>query len=151
MLGKILEGANPFYRVDVLSRPGLIEPGTILLAPVEKRLWFLDGAQVVHSPHSWTPPYSPCINDVLHDVAIAYPAQSHAIIFSRMGEDGVSGAEAMHRAGGDIWVQDAESCASAVMPDAIDATGIVSLRATPEQLAEKLTKRYLSKTQTQHA
>ena len=151
VLGKILEGANPFYRVDVLSRPGLIEPGTILLAPVEKRLWFLDGAQVVHSPHSWTPPYSPCINDVLHDVAIAYPAQSHAIIFSGMGEDGVSGAEAMHRAGGDIWVQDAESCASAVMPDAIDATGIVSLRATPEQLAEKLTKRYLSKTQTQHA
>jgi len=150
VLGKIVEGANPFYKVEVLTRPGLIEPGTILLAPVEKRLWFLDGAQVVHSPHSWTPPYSPSINDVLLDVAKAYPSQTHTVIFSGMGEDGVDGAKSIHQAGGHVWVQESESCASAVMPDAIFNTGIVSLRDTPEKLAQALMKRYLDKSQSQH-
>ncbi|NQD35798.1 hypothetical protein HPT27_02115 [Permianibacter sp. IMCC34836] len=142
VLGKILEQANPFYAVQVLARPGLIEPGSLLLAPIEKRLRFLDAGQIVHSGKSWTPPYSPCIDDVLSDVAAAYPGQVHAIVFSGMGEDGVDGARAIRDGQGQIWVQEAESCASSVMPDAIHQAGLAHQRATPEQLATRLMARY---------
>jgi chemotaxis response regulator CheB len=144
VLGKILEQANPFYPVQVLVRPGLIEPGSLLLAPIEKRLRFLDAGQIVHGSKTWTPPYSPCIDDVLTDVAIAYPGQVHAIVFSGMGEDGVNGASAVANCRGDVWVQDADSCASSVMPDAIDKAGLARFRATPEELAARLMARYNS-------
>ncbi|HEX4911509.1 MAG TPA: chemotaxis protein CheB [Permianibacter sp.] len=142
VLGKILEQANPFYPVQVLARPGLIEPGTLLLAPIEKRLRFLDAGQIVNGARSWTPPYSPCIDDVLSDVAAAYPGQVHAIVFSGMGEDGVNGARAVADCRGEVWVQDADSCASSVMPDAIDKAGLARYRATPEDLAARLMARY---------
>ena len=150
VLGKILEQANPFYPVQVLARPGLIEPGTLLLAPIEKRLRFLDAGQIVNGARSWTPPYSPCIDDVLGDVAAAYPGQVHAIVFSGMGEDGVNGARAVADCRGEVWVQDADSCASSVMPDAIDKAGLARYRATPEELAARLMARYNPAVSGQH-
>ncbi|MFZ5841483.1 MAG: chemotaxis protein CheB [Pseudomonadota bacterium] len=150
VLGKILEQANPFYPVQVLARPGLIEPGTLLLAPIEKRLRFLDAGQIVNGARSWTPPYSPCIDDVLSDVAAAYPGQVHAIVFSGMGEDGVNGARAIADCRGEVWVQDADSCASSVMPDAIDKAGLARFRATPEELAARLMARYNPAVSGQH-
>lgn len=150
VLGKILEQANPFYPVQVLARPGLIEPGSLLLAPIEKRLRFLDAGQIVNGARSWTPPYSPCIDDVLSDVAAAYPGQVHAIVFSGMGEDGVNGARAIADCRGEVWVQDADSCASSVMPDAIDKAGLARFRATPEELAARLMARYNPAVSGQH-
>lgn len=150
VLGKILEQANPFYPVQVLARPGLIEPGTLLLAPIEKRLRFLDAGQIVNGARSWTPPYSPCIDDVLSDVAAAYPGQVNAIVFSGMGEDGVDGARAITDCRGEVWVQDADSCASSVMPDAIDKAGLARFRATPEELAVRLMARYNPAVSGQH-
>ncbi|MFN4291381.1 MAG: chemotaxis protein CheB [Permianibacter sp.] len=150
VLGKILEQANPFYPVQVLARPGLIEPGTLLLAPIEKRLRFLDAGQIVNGARGWTPPYSPCIDDVLSDVAAAYPGQVHAIVFSGMGEDGVNGARAVADCRGEVWVQDVDSCASSVMPDAIDKAGLARFRATPEELAARLMARYNPAVSGQH-
>ena len=144
VLGKILEQANPFYPVQVLVRPGLIEPGTLLLAPIEKRLRFLEAGQIVLGAKTWTPPYSPCIDDVLKDVAVSYPGQVHSIVFSGMGEDGVNGARAIANCRGEVWVQDSESCASSVMPDAISKAGLARYRATPESLAARLMARYNS-------
>lgn len=144
VLGKILEQANPFYPVQVLVRPGLIEPGTLLLAPIEKRLRFLEAGQIVLGARGWTPPYSPCIDDVLKDVAVSYPGQVHSIVFSGMGEDGVNGARAIANCRGEVWVQDSESCASSVMPDAISKAGLARYRATPESLAARLMARYNS-------
>ncbi len=142
VLGKILEQANAFYNVQILARPGLIEPGALLLAPIERRLRFLDAGQIVLSGKTWSPPYAPCIDDVLLDVAAAYPGQVNSIIFSGMGADGVNGARAVQAAGGEIWLQEAGSCASSVMPDAIQNAGLSRYRATPEQLATRLMARY---------
>ncbi len=142
VLGKILEQSNSFYRVAVLSRPGLIEAGALLLAPTEKRLRFIEAGQIVLSQKTWTPPYSPCIDDVMLDAVEAYGRQVNAIVFSGMGEDGVHGARAIRVAGGEVWTQDAESCASAVMPDAVFDAGYACRRAAPEILAEQLMARY---------
>lgn len=142
VLGKILEQSNSFYRVAVLSRPGLIEAGALLLAPTEKRLRFIEAGQIVLSQKTWTPPYSPCIDDVMLDAVEAYGRQVNAIVFSGMGEDGVHGARAIRVAGGEVWTQEAESCASAVMPDAVFDAGYACRRAAPEILAEQLMARY---------
>ncbi len=149
VLGKILEQSNSFYHVQVLSRPSLIEAGWTLLVPIEKRLRFLDAGQIVHSAHNWTPPYSPCIDDVLLDAVNAYHSQVHCIIFSGMGEDGSAGAARIRNEGGEVWVQDRDSCASSVMPDAIVQHDLATYQGTPEQLAEKLMARYRQQTTAQ--
>ncbi len=142
VLGKIIEQSNSFYHVQVLSRPSLIEAGWTLLVPIEKRLRFLEAGQIVHSAHNWTPPYSPCIDDVLLDAVNAYHNQVHCIIFSGMGEDGAAGARRIRQQGGEVWVQDRDSCASSVMPDAIVQQDLASYQGTPELLAQKLIARY---------
>lgn len=142
VLGKILEQTNSFYQVHVLSRPGLVEPGTTLLTPVEKRLSFLDAGQIVQSMTNWTPPYKPCIDDVLLDAVAAYPGQVNTIIFSGMGEDGVNGVKRVAETGGLVWAQDVDSCASSVMPDGAAKTGKVQWRANPEQLAQRMILHY---------
>lgn len=142
VLAKIIEQANAFYKVNILNRPGLVEAGTVLMTPTDKRLRFLEAGQIVQCQRNWTPPYAPSIDDVLLDAAAAYPGQVHTIIFSGMGEDGIAGVRRVHEQGGQVWAQDSDSCASAVMPEGAVNTGTVQYCGTPEQLAERLSAHY---------
>lgn len=134
VLARALESASP-YQVVMVEGSHSLEPGQLVLVPVASRLSFAGGGLVTASPAHWTPPYAPCINDVMQDVARVYGQDAFAIVFSGMGDDGAEGTRAMVASGGEVWAQDADSCANSSMPDSARATGLVAYTGTPEELA----------------
>ena len=137
VLAKILDSACD-YEVTVAQDTQVIEPGQILLAPIHGRLTFLNSGVAAISNHPWTEPYSPCIDDVMSDVADTFGGYSGSIIFSGMGNDGTVGAEVMKRNQANVWVQQPDTCANSSMPESIIEAGYADYIGTPEQLAQHL-------------
>jgi two-component system chemotaxis response regulator CheB len=75
---------------------------------------------------------------MLESVTEACEGRALAVILSGMGRDGVEGAGTLHRAGGTIYAQDAESSAVWGMPGAVAKAELATLIAPPEALAEAI-------------
>lgn len=112
--------------------------GEILQVPVDREIWIDEQACVHFRDDPWPGPYGPSIDQVMLNLSRSYREYCHAIIFSGMGNDGALGAPAMHQAGGHVWIQTPESCASAAMPESVHATGCAGFEGTPRELAAQL-------------
>lgn len=86
---------------------------------------------------------------MITDIAYRFESNSGVIIFSGMCDDGVSGVQAMHAMGGQVWTQDLDTCVISAMPDHVRNSGVCGYTGTSEQLAAKLIK-YLEQKQAQH-
>ncbi len=136
VLQKILEDYSPL-KVRVAESATELKTGEILLTPVEQKLTMVSTGLLLQMDLPWSAPYSPCIDDVLTDVATHWP-NSGCIFFSGMGGDGVKGAASMKAANQQVWTQTSESCANSGMPDEIQKAGYSDYSGTPEELAQKL-------------
>lgn len=86
--------------------------------------------------------YTPSINHAIFDVAKCYKSNSGAIIFSGMCDDGVEGCERLVANGGQVWVQDPESCVISAMSESVTKKVAVNFTGTPEMLAQQLVSLY---------
>ncbi len=136
VLKKILEDYSPL-KVKLAETATELQPGEILLTPVEQKLTMVSSGLILPMDLPWSLPYSPCINDVLIDVANHW-SNSGCIFFSGMGGDGVEGAASMKAANQQVWTQTSESCANSGMPDEIQKAGYSDYCGAPEELAQKL-------------
>lgn len=136
VLHKILEEYSPL-KVRAADSATELKTGEILLTPVEKKLTMVSSGLLLQMDIPWSLPYSPCIDDVLTDVATHW-SNSGCIFFSGMGGDGVKGAAEMKAANQQVWTQTSESCANSGMPDEIQKAGHSDYSGTPEELAQKL-------------
>ena len=116
----------------------VLRHGEVVVTPVHERIKINPIGAVELQSITEDTAYSPSIDMVLEDVADRYHEKSGCIIFTGMGDDGVLGSKSIVEEKGVVWAQDAASCVVSSMPDSVDATGIVSYRAKPEKLAEKL-------------
>jgi chemosensory pili system protein ChpB (putative protein-glutamate methylesterase) len=89
---------------------------------------------------SWQGPYSPSVDQVMAKVARRYGARSGAIIFSGMGDDGRRSCAFMQRLGGQIWVQEPETCAIDSMPQCAISSQCVTFVGSPAALAQRFTE-----------
>lgn len=140
VLADILTGSSHF---DVVVANGSNDmcPGKIYLAPLKGKLIFLqDGSMLVDRSQKWSEPYSPCIDDVIESMSSVYKDKCGAIIFSGMGQDGLTGARKMLESGGAVWAQSVDTCANSSMPEAVINANIASVIAAPEVLAERLSR-----------
>ncbi|PWG61993.1 chemotaxis protein CheB [Sediminicurvatus halobius] len=122
------------------AAPGLhLEPGQAYVMPVEHRLILdLQGRFAVGEPYPAERVERPCIDEVMTLFAGHYAARCGGIVLSGMGDDGARGADAIHRAGGPVWVQAPESCAVDSMPLAVRQRVPAAGEAAPEALAALL-------------
>jgi chemosensory pili system protein ChpB (putative protein-glutamate methylesterase) len=90
----------------------------------------------------WPNPFSPNISQVVSEVGRSYKEHSGVIIFSGMSDDGARGAEALKAQGGEVWVQQPDTCICSAMPDAAIAKGIVTYQGSPQALAKQLVARF---------
>ncbi len=140
VLADILTGSSHF---DVVVANGSNDmcPGKIYLAPLKGKLIFLqDGSMLVDRSQKWSEPYSPCIDDVIESMSSVYKEKCGAIIFSGMGQDGLTGSRKMLDSGGAVWAQSVDTCANSSMPEAVINANIASVIAAPEVLAERLSR-----------
>lgn len=151
-----IEAAGLPVLVDVISRNSrmevkLLEHGMVLahgqvgVVPVERVSHLLSMGRVVVTAGAWIGPYTPSVDQLLGDVALAYGERGGAIIFSGLGDDGARGCVQLKRAGGELWAQSVASSVSGHMPGAAIHTGLVDKTAAPADLARALVDRYTGK------
>jgi chemosensory pili system protein ChpB (putative protein-glutamate methylesterase) len=141
MLAKQLDRASEF-RVTIAEDGYQLRHRELAITPVNRRILLDRNGCVLLKPTDPKSIYTPSIDAVMVDMAVRYGARSGAIIFSGMGQDGMQGSRVMAARGASVWAQDPASCVVSGMPDAARRSGVVSFSGTPEQLAEKLVKRF---------
>lgn len=120
----------------------LLRRGQVLVVPVSTQLRFLPFNRVVASRHPWQGQYQPAIDQVVAEVARLYQNRCGVIVFSGLCDDGAFGCRRVRAVGGSVWIQTPDSCISPDMPNAALATGTVSHRGTPAELAQAFGDRY---------
>ncbi len=81
---------------------------------------------------------TPSVDPMFESLAGSFDGQVAGVLLSGMGRDGTDGAHAILRAGGNIFAQDAESCAVWGMPRALAESGLASAVLPPALLADHI-------------
>ncbi len=115
------------------------EQTVYLVAPVEQ-IELSDSGVISPNGTAWCSRFRPCIDQVVAKVARIYGARGGAIIFSGMGDDGAKSCSLLHKLGGRVWVQSAESCTVDSMPVSVQARGCADFAAEPSELARQLVR-----------
>ncbi len=136
-LVKMLNGRTGFSAG--LAKTGQrLSPGHISVVPSQKRVCLLQDDTLLVEPAAWPGRYRPSLDDLVVEFGHRPKALGGVIVFSGMGDDGASACRLYAASGGSVWAQEPSSCVVSAMPDAVLATGCVTLCATPLQLAQKL-------------
>jgi len=124
----------------------LLRHQDVIISPVGERLQINSVGTIELDDLTEASHYSPSIDMVIGDAASRYGKQAGVIIFSGMGDDGRRGCRQMLEAGGQVWVQTAESCVVSSMPDTVKQACQPQFVGNPEQLAKQLVK-FLKRTE----
>tara|TARA_B100000953_G_scaffold190782_1_gene157071 strand:- start:2061 stop:3083 length:1023 start_codon:yes stop_codon:yes gene_type:complete len=81
---------------------------------------------------------TPSVDPMFETLAEACEGKVAGILLSGMGRDGTDGADAIIKAGGTIYAQNAESCAVWGMPRSVTESGLASAILPPAELADKI-------------
>lgn len=131
------DGSYPLAEV-VEGQP--VRTGEITLVPIARQVVFDDRGLARLTQKAWPGAYNPSIDQIMLNAGDHFKSRLRVIFFSGMDNDGSRAAPILKAYGVQLWAQDSESCANSSMPDAAFATGCVSFRGTPADLAEKLLK-----------
>jgi len=126
------------YEVLTPTIGHVIKHNQVIVTPVNKRLVVNPIGAIELESINNEQQYSPSINMVLEDMLARYGKNIGAIIFSGMGDDGLSGCRSLHDKGALVWTQSAETCVISSMPENIEKDGLASFTGSPTKLAEKL-------------
>lgn len=118
-----------------------LRPGQVLVVPTGKRLLINKRHRIHLEDLPEKTPYSPCIDQVLNSVLESFGADTHAIIFSGMANDGIQGAAAMMERGCEVWVQSPETCVVSSMVEGSLKAGGVTYSGSPTDLAATINQR----------
>ncbi|MCK4950690.1 MAG: chemotaxis response regulator protein-glutamate methylesterase [Gammaproteobacteria bacterium] len=131
--------------VKEASDGDVLEAGTALLAPGGKQMLVTSRGDQLKIKIQDSEPgqnYKPCVDITFTSIAETLPGKSLSIVMTGMGADGAQGAKLLKQGGGDIWVQDEDSCVIYGMPMAIAKEGLadqeLSLADIGPQLAESV-------------
>jgi two-component system chemotaxis response regulator CheB len=111
-------------QVKVARHGESLTPHTVFLAPDDRHLGVSDRSTVVVSAAPPIGGFRPSGTFLFESVARRFGAAAVAVILTGMGEDGVEGLAAVHKAGGRVIAQDEESSVVYGMPGAAVAAGL---------------------------
>jgi two-component system chemotaxis response regulator CheB/chemosensory pili system protein ChpB (putative protein-glutamate methylesterase) len=112
--------------------------GEVVIVPASQRLLVDAQGVVVLERNVAEGAYSPSIDRVIEDAADRFGAEAGAIIFSGMSDDAAAGCRYLAGKGGQVYVQEPDSCVVSTMVEGVRDTGVVAFTGTPAELAAKL-------------
>lgn len=116
--------------------------GMVWVIPSDQRFALAPDGTASFSPHETPPRYRPCIDDILRSAADALGNRATAVVFSGMAADAIEGAVYLADKGGEVWVQDPETCVVSSMVDGARARGVVDFVGSPAELASHCVERF---------
>jgi chemotaxis response regulator CheB len=141
MAGQLAKASSLKVRLAEAGQP--FRHGEVLVTPVGQRLTINRAGLIEFGELPEKSPFSPCIDQVMFDAAARYGANASAIVFSGMAQDGIRGSLKIRAVGGEVWIQDPETCVVTSMVDGARDAGVVSFVGSPQKLAERLTQKLM--------
>ncbi|HEX6164070.1 MAG TPA: chemotaxis protein CheB [Vicinamibacterales bacterium] len=115
--------------------------GLILVAPGSMHLTFtIDGRIQLHKPAA-NDIYRPSITGAMRSAAECYGAGAIGVLLTGAGDDGAEGLRAIGEAGGELYVQEPQSCIVASMPERAIERARVDHVAVPDRIGQFLAVR----------
>lgn len=130
------------FSVMVAKSGHVIRHNEVIVVPTDEQLMINPIGAIELKKIQGQSKYTPSIDATIDDVAARYKKAAGAIIFSGMCDDGVVGCESLIARGGQVWVQDPDSCVISAMPESVAKKVAVNFSGTPEMLAEQLVSLY---------
>lgn len=142
----------PSWLADILSRRSAmpvveagdgmaLAPGTVLVAPPGRHMLVTAQDTVVLIASGSVPPPRPSADLLLTTLALAVGPRAIAVVLSGHGNDGATGATAIHHFGGVVIASDQASSTEFSMPQAtIGRVGIIDHVVGVDEIAELLTR-----------
>lgn len=124
--------------VRIPGRAERVVHGEVLVVPSGSQIRISADGQAEVREQDGAAGTSPSINLTMSMAAEVFGARATAIIFSGMASDAAAGALEIASRGGEVWVQDPDSCVVSNMVDEVVAAGVARFTGTPEALAHKL-------------
>lgn len=85
-----------------------------------------------------TAPHAPSVDLLFESAAAIYGERTLGVVLTGMGDDGVRGARAIHRAGGSVLTESELSCVVYGMPRSVKEAGYSSAEASLELMAAEI-------------
>lgn len=131
-------GRHTAVPLKPMAAGATLDTGCVHMIPVEHSVRLTQGDQVTINPYGWRGPYSPCLDELMQDMATDFDGDCHAIVFSGMAGDALLGSSFIQANGGEVWIQSSDSCIQPAMPDAIREAGLYTGQGDPTALAQGL-------------
>lgn len=138
-------GARCKLQVIHANEGDVVRRGQIAIAPGGKHLRVHaerasrgGGLRVEVSDQPLTALYKPSVNELFRSAAAATGAKTLGVVLTGMGDDGMLGAIDLHRVGGTVLAQDANSCVVYGMPKAVVQAGVAAAALSPLAIVQTL-------------
>lgn len=122
----------------------VLQPGRGYIAPGNFHMKLVrDGTKVMLTLDQDPPENScrPAVDVTFRSVARVYGAGALGVVLTGMGQDGARGAAHLVEAGGQVFVQDAESCVVASMPRSVVQLGMADAEIPIDRVGHEIVRR----------
>lgn len=136
--------SNSQVQVREGEEGGLVEPGVVWIAPGNHHMTLHREADQVRIRLNQEPQENSCrpaVDPLFRSVAEIYGNRSLGLILTGMGHDGLVGAQAIRRAGGQLLAQDESTSVVWGMPGALVTAGLADLVLPLDRIAAEVTLR----------
>jgi two-component system, chemotaxis family, protein-glutamate methylesterase/glutaminase len=104
-----------------------LQAGTAYLAPGDHHMRIAGGVRepwIALGQEAKENGCRPAVDPLFRSAAATFGVQVLALVLTGVGSDGARGAAEVRKAGGQVWVQDRQSCAAGGMPSAVVDAGL---------------------------
>ncbi|MGK3994939.1 chemotaxis-specific protein-glutamate methyltransferase CheB [Sorangium sp. So ce1024] len=136
-LARRLDGASAISIVEA-SEDLELRPGVAVIARGGRHLEVcrhLDHASVHFAPASSTSLYCPSVDLLFASAAAELGSGVLGVVLTGMGDDGLQGSRAIHKAGGRVLVEAESSCVVYGMPRRVREAGLAAAEAPIDEMA----------------
>lgn len=143
LLAERLSATCP-VKVHEAAEGDVLEAGHAYIAPGDSHMTLRREGKAVRVALNHDAPENSCrpaVDVLLRGVASVYGANSLTVILTGMGQDGLRGCEQLHRAGGQILIQDEASSVVWGMPGAVSRAGLADKELPLARLCGEILQR----------
>lgn len=122
----------------------LVEPGTVWIAPGNFHMLLTREGEATRLRLTEDPPENSCrpaVDPLFRSAAALYAQRTLGLVLTGMGHDGMQGADAIRRAGGQVLAQDEATSVVWGMPGAVVGAGLADQVLPLDRVAAELVQR----------
>lgn len=125
----------------VVNKNAQLQSGHVWIVSPDYCVDFNVSGWILNTQEAWSTEYKPSIGQTMKHASYVFSKRVINIVFSGMGDDGLSDSKHLIENNSKIWVQSPASCQCDSQPNAMISSGLVSYVGDPLELAKKVNEK----------